>query len=156
MKEIAKRAAEAGAGLAAAAQAAATQNFVANQTAHRRRVEDSHRHGMKLLGMQDDDFAKSEDETVGDVIVTGDVYGDEAVKMFNRAGSQEAAPTPEAPAAAPGLLAKVAPLILAGAIGATGMGGIALLVASLGEKAAEELLIDTDTQRTLDLVSDDE
>ena len=140
MEEIAKRVSEAGAGLVAAAKATAVQNLVANQSAHRRRVEDSHRLGMQTLGMMEEsDFAKPGDEDVGNIIVTGDVYGDEAVKMLGT-GQVPATTVP------PSLLARAAPLLLAGALGASGV-GVPWLVASLAAKPAVEAaeVIDTDT-----------
>ena len=146
MEEIAKRVGEAGAGLVAAAKGVATQNFVANQSAHRRRVEDSHRLGMKTLGMTDDDFSKPEDENVGDVIVTGDVYGDEAVRML------KSTPKPDRPVRA----SPVLPFLLGGLFGTiVVIGGAFILTSLMGPEEEAAAPIDTDTQYLLELVPGD-
>jgi hypothetical protein len=150
IEEMGKRAAEAGGGLAAAAKGIATQNFMANQSAHRRRVEDSHRLGMKALGMTDDEFSKPEDEDVGDLTVTGDVYGDEAIRMLKSTPEQPSPPNPKS-----SVWETAAPLLLAGALGAMGV-GLPWLFASLGGAAVEQIVdTDTDTQYLLELVPGD-
>lgn len=65
-------------------------------------------------------------------------------------------PTPAVPATSttPSLLAKAAPLLLAGALGASGGVGVPWLISALTAKPAAEAakVIDTDTQYILDLV----
>lgn len=83
MEEIAKRAAEAGGGAAAAAKGLALMRMKSNQEAATRREQDSHVIGMQTLGMKKDDMVDSGEDTVGgNVIITGDINGDEAIRMM--------------------------------------------------------------------------
>jgi hypothetical protein len=141
MQEIGKRTAEAGAGLLAAAKAGAVQNEVANQAAHRRRVQDAHNYGRGLLG---EEVSSQGGDDVGNIVVTGDLYGDEAVKMLHRINQAnkepevEMPPTPEPtpePPREPSLLSQIAPLVLAGVLGGAGGAGIgaAIVLAMMQE-----------------------
>lgn len=95
--EVAKRAAEAGGGLAAAVKALAVQNHAADQAAYRQRVFDSHKVGMNTLGA---DATPVED--MGNITVTGDVYGNEAVQMLAQSlGGQSSLPATPTPTASP-------------------------------------------------------
>lgn len=142
MEEISKRTAEAGGGLAAAAKAAALQNFVANQNAHRKRVWDGHALGMKALGF--DATKLDEGEDVGDIIVTGDIYSDRAVQALTRTPPVETNQTGNTPSTnqtgntqttpsenqtkEPGILSKYGPVVLASLLGAGLGAGVPLSV----------------------------
>jgi hypothetical protein len=143
---MAKRAAEAGGGLAAAAKAIATQNYAANQAAHRRRVEDSHRAGMNTLGMGPAELSKPEDEQMGDVIVTGDVYGDEAVRMLKDT------PTPERPAPDSSVGSFVFGMAVATLIACACLLALEWWQESRAVEPVEQIDTDTDTQYILELV----
>jgi len=80
---MAKRTGEAGAGLVAATKAAALKNWMADQEAHRGRVANAEQAGWKALGM--DIASAGQQQGVsrgGDIVVTGDVYGDSAVSAL--------------------------------------------------------------------------
>lgn len=130
--EMAKRAAEAGGGLAAASKAVAIENYRASSTAHRQRVADSHAAGMKTLGFDVGNQLEADD--MGDLIVTGDVYGDEAVRMINRGQSP--------PIAAGSTLSKWV-MIAALLAGGGGVGAAATALLNRPEPSAVD---DTDTQ----------
>jgi len=125
LQEIAKRTAEAGGGLAAAVKAAAVQNYVANQNAYRKRLYDGHAAGMKALGFEAS--KQDEDSDVGNIIVTGDIYSDDAVRALRDMtqanpnsqdiqGSQSSGNT-TATQNQDSFLSKFAPLALASLIG---------------------------------------
>jgi phosphoenolpyruvate-protein kinase (PTS system EI component) len=85
MEEIAKRTAEAGAGMAAAAKAIALEGMRANGHEYRQRVRDSHALGMRLLGYDVGENGNGAMSSgAGDIVVTGDVYGDEAVNALRK------------------------------------------------------------------------
>lgn len=151
--EVAKRVSEAGGGLAAAAKAIAIENYRANQQSHRRRLADDHKLGMKLNGLEPSEQAQPEDDLVGDVIVTGDIYSDRAIQALSRGDT--AAPEVSAPdPAQPSLLAKAVPYVLAGTLGAAGVGAPWMYSALTEEKVTPPAVAatDTDTQYILELV----
>ncbi len=82
--EIAKRTAEAGGGLAAAVHGAAVINAVRAARDYAQRVKDSHRIEMKMAGLEQEEQADHGDDDMGDInlVVTGDLYGNEAVKSL--------------------------------------------------------------------------
>lgn len=140
-EEIAKRVSEAATGLATAAHAVAVENYAATQQAYNRRVEDDHRFGMSIAGMKPEDMVPSapEGKKMGDIIVTGDVYGDTAVKALHRESASPARPPPAKP---PGstVLGK---LVVAGSLlaGGAAAGVVANQLLSVDAPAA----VDTDT-----------
>lgn len=103
LEEIAKRTGEAGAGLIAAVHAGAVREHVNAQGAYARRVADDHAAGMVTAGMAEaGDFSPPEDESMGNITVTGDLYGDTAVnalrdQIVNAPGTQSPMPPPESP-----------------------------------------------------------
>lgn len=135
MEEIGKRAAEVGPGLAAAAKAQGIQQLAAIAADCRQRTLDGHRARMRALGMEDI-VGKSEAAPMGDIVVTGDLYGDEAVRRLAQAGTGEvSAKEPLEAVAAPvrtSLAKKALPYLLAAALGASG-GSVPWLVAALGK-----------------------
>jgi len=87
--------------------------------AARQRVRDGHKAGLRALGMED---AKSEQEpdTGGNVIVTGDIYGDRAVQALQEP-TQPGDPTPTTPTgitAKHAIIAALAAALLGGSLGA--------------------------------------
>ncbi len=131
LAEIAKRTAEAGGGLAAAAKAAAVAGFVQDQAAYRKRVQESYAAGVSAMrGELPAAVEPGKGEDVN-LIVTGDLYGDEAVKAL-RAINTPAIPAPTVPGPpTPPPIPAVAPPLSTGAkwligtaIGAGLLGGI--------------------------------
>lgn len=138
LAEMAKRAGEAGAGLVAAAKAAATEGFVADQEAYEKRVKDSHELEMQLLGKEPSSSPKEDDEMRRVIMVTGDVYGDKAVESLhsvtnNPPGQQPSERPPEKKK--PSLASKALPWVLASLIGPAGIAA-GYLIPKLFEKAA--------------------
>ena len=120
MEEIAKRTAEAGAGLAAAAKAVALQDHQRMLRDHADRVKDGHRWMAKVSGA---DVTDREGDDMGDIIVTGDIYGDQAVKALGRVNGARQVSQPPPPAETkPSLASKAMPWLLAGAAGLGGAG----------------------------------
>lgn len=160
LEEMAKRAGEAGAGLVAAAHAVALKNSVAQQEAYNRRVADSHRAGLATMQSGDELIPREDSAVGGDIIVTGDLYGNEAVEALK---GRHAAPAPAPPPPAPpppieppksGLskAAKVATALGAALLVGTGATGVGVpLAAWLGAfdkatpPAVESEWEDTDT-----------
>ena len=144
-EEMGKRAAEAGAGMAAAGKAAGLLHHVDGLAAYRKRVADAHANGQAALGMPAS--SGPEDEMGSKILVTGDVYGDEAVKVLQAANGQQAQPE------TPSLLSKALPYVLAAAIGVGGGGlGALALTGNESQPAVEQASsIDTDTQYELRL-----
>lgn len=114
---LAKRTAQAGGGLAAAAKSIATLDHHRMLKANQRRVNDAHRAMARAAGMEDLVSAEPDSEDgVGDqIIVTGDVYG---------RGPWDDEPSAPAATAVPGWL-KTAAVATGGAM--TGGAGAALL-----------------------------
>lgn len=81
IEEIAKRTAEAGAGLAAGAKAVGLADHREMLRDHARRVRDDHEWAKQLRGQEPS--AAGGDE-MGDIIVTGDIYGDAAVRALEK------------------------------------------------------------------------
>jgi len=148
--EVAKRVAEAGGGLTAAAKAIAIENYRANQQSHRRRLADDHKLGMKLNGLEPSEQAQPEDDLVGDVIVTGDIYSDRAIQALSR--NNTATPDP----AKPNFASTIAPLLV---VGGAALVAIPWAILELQKEppAPVERTFDTDTntQYILELVPDD-
>ena len=142
MAEIGKRAAEAGAGLVAVAKAIATDDYATSQEAYQQRLRDDHAFGMELLGKKPEPTTPQEGEEMRRVImVTGDVYGDEAVKALNKVANNPPPETPQTtgpPAKkAAGLLAKAA--ITAALLGTgAGIGGWGLWAMGMFNRPAVE------------------
>jgi len=153
MTEIGKRTAEAGAGIAAAARAAALENFRANQTAHRKRVADSHAAGMQAMGFEVDQM---EEDAMGDIIVTGDIYSDTAInalkgQMLPQLQNQEPQEQPKTESQSKGLLKSLANTALGAALLASGAGlgsGIPWLLGAFDKPE----LTDTDTLSNVEAV----
>ena len=137
LKEIGKRTAEAGAGLVAAAHAVALKNFNVDQAAYRGRVKDSHRFGMTTAGMKEEQMAPStsedEDENMGDIIVTGDVYGNRAIEALQG----------QPPSTGPRSLGILSKLIVAASLLAGGAGAGVLVNEFLSSDPPAA--VDTDT-----------
>lgn len=80
-QEIAERVAEGAPGLGVAAYGQAIQDHRRMMADYRTRVADSHRWEAKSLGVEAGD-AKPGDDDMGDLIVTGDVYGSDAAEII--------------------------------------------------------------------------
>jgi len=127
IQEVAERVAETAPGLVAAAHAEALQNLRQMNADHRRRVADSHRWQADVLGQKATD--PPEEDDVGNLIVTGDVYGDGAAEIVRSLqglaqAAPEAAGSPSEPSQQTGWassLAKAA-LVTAGLLGGGGLG----------------------------------
>lgn len=146
LAEMAKRAAEAGGGLAAAAKAVALGNFATESAAARQRVHDSHVLRNKLLGGD----PKEEPADMGTIIVTGDLYGDQAVRAIQAAtGATANAATPEAvpPQPTQGVIVKALPYLLAAAIGGGGVAAVPWIAQLFTRPAAT----DTDTVTNVEI-----
>jgi len=96
VEEITERVGEVLPGLAAAAKAVGLDNHRKALEDHRRRVYDSHKWMMGASGGESANMAGTED--MGDIIITGDIYGREvAERVFGKQDSTEQAPAePEA------------------------------------------------------------
>jgi hypothetical protein len=126
LEEIAKRAAEAGAGLAAGAKAVGLANHREMLRDHAKRVRDDHEWAKQLRG-QEPTVAGGDD--MGDIIVTGDIYGDQAVKALGRVNGAPTQPPTQPPASPQSSWAsKALPWILAGAAGLGGAGLASILI----------------------------
>ncbi len=163
MAEMAKRAAEAGAGFAAAGKAVALQDYVERTKQARQRVRDSHIIRNKLIGGEPDE---TEPEAMGNIIVTGDVYGDRACETLRQAangsdgavaaeesvpGDQPRTPPEQVKSKLAAALAPCLPYVLAAALGGGGVS--AVLVPWILSKAPKPpaATADTDTTRRVDV-----
>lgn len=104
-EKIAEQVAEKAPGLTVAAYTEAIDNFRRANDSYRKRLADSHRWHAKALGMEASD---TEGDDVGNLVVTGDVYGSDAASIIAALqGSQQASPqggqqeTLEPPATSP-------------------------------------------------------
>ena len=133
-QELAKRAAEAGGGLAAAAKALGLQDHQRLLRDSARRVRESHRGMAKAAGMEDTLEAAGAGDDLGDILVTGDInihgsQGQDATKLLEvlkgKAVSQSDTPTKtsDKPSAL-GTAGKYA--ALAALMAGSGIGGSAL------------------------------
>jgi hypothetical protein len=95
MEEIAKRAAESGGGAVAAANELALMKMQANQEASLRRTQDDHALGMKTLGMSKDEMVDPGKDQMGNLFITGDIVGTEAIKMMQDIQNPKTQPTQE-------------------------------------------------------------
>ncbi len=96
-QEAAERVAEAAPGLAVAAHMEAVQHFRQSNADYRRRLRDSHRWNAESLGMTAEETP--EEDPVGNLIVTGDVYGSDAAEIIRslQSGKTEAENMPTTP-----------------------------------------------------------
>lgn len=135
LEEIAKRVSEGATGLATAAHAVAVRNYAVSQGDYRHRINDSHRAGMKAIGLNRDELSASDaEDEMGDIIVTGDVYGDRAIAGLQR----QSPPDREAPSS------RTLPSLIVAASLLVGGAGLGVLVADwlLPDPPAA---VDTDT-----------
>lgn len=130
-EETAERVAETVPGLTAAAYAEAVQDYRHMNATHRRREDDSYRQQCEALGVEVSEPPK-EDE-VGNLVVTGDVYGSDAAEII-RSLQDGAEPPPTAPVEAPAFQngRKLARRMLLAAGAAVLGGGVTLGAAWLG------------------------
>lgn len=150
-EEIGKRAAEAGAGLAAAAHAQALQHHGAVIHDSRQRLKDSHVFRMENLGGK---AGRSEVDPMGSILVTGDVYGDQAVRALGAAiGKSQASNASTASDSSASKLSKtvgtLAKVAIAAALIGSGIGAGAAIPWALGlfqpPPPAMEMPVDKDT-----------
>lgn len=96
MEEMAERVAEGAPGLAVASHLAALDNWRRQQLDYRRRVRDDHAVQVKSLGGEATDM--SGDEEMGNLIVTGDIIGNNADQILHAlTGGQEQPQQPQQP-----------------------------------------------------------
>ncbi len=125
MQEMAERTAETAPGLAAAAHMEAVQNFRHLNADHRRRLADSHRWQGASLGQTVSDPSEKKEDDVGNLIVTGDVYGSDAAEIIRSLQSvAEPSQGPSEPAKQTGWVSNLgkAALVAAGLSTAGGLG----------------------------------
>lgn len=144
--------------MVAAGKAIALQNYAEEQAAYRQRVADSHADGRRALGFDAPESGGTM-STGSRILVTGDVYGDEAVRLLQEMRKEQTVQPPPVQQQ-PSMLSKVAPYLLTAALTAGGMGGAAWLAGMFDNDTPTQppatVDTDTDTQYILELVPDEQ